>query len=107
MEEIMTLRNLHSKCHCFADKVKNCWGGEKCLGQAGPLSNKGQAGRIKICQVTGDRKLCARMASMGVYPGIEAELICPENGSQCILKIQGSTISLDRSVSENILVSAI
>jgi Fe2+ transport system protein FeoA len=47
------------------------------------------------------------MASMGVYPGIEADLICPENGGQCILKIQGSTLSLDKSVSENILVSAI
>ncbi len=47
------------------------------------------------------------MASMGVYPGIEADLICPESGGQCILKIQGSTLSLDKSVSENILVSAI
>jgi len=47
------------------------------------------------------------MASMGVYPGIEAELICPENGSQCILKVQGGTISLDSSVSDNILVSAV
>lgn len=87
--------------------MKNCWGGEKCLGQVNPLSKTDQAGRIRICQVTGDRKLCARMASMGVYPGIEAELICPENGSHCILKIQGGTISLDRSVSENILVSAL
>lgn len=107
MEEIMSFRKMHSKCFCFADKLKSCWGEEKCLKQVGPLANKGQAGRIKICRITGDRKLCARMASMGVYPGIEAELICPENGSQCILKIQGSTISLDRSVSENILVSAI
>lgn len=107
MEEIMSLRELHTKCHCFADKMKSCLAGEKCLKPVGPLSNKGQAGRVRICQVTGDRKLCARMASMGVYPGIEAELICPENGSQCILKIQGSTLSLDRSVSQNILVSAL
>ena len=103
----MYLGKLSKKCHCWAGKVKTCWEKDSCPRQVSPLSGKGQAGKIRICQITGDRKLCARMASMGVYPGIEAELICPENGRQCILKIQGSTISLDRSVSENILVSGI
>jgi hypothetical protein len=45
------------------------------------------------------------MAAMGLYPGTEAELLCPENSSQCILKIHGGTICLDRAFSENILVS--
>jgi ferrous iron transport protein A len=106
MEGIMHFRKLQHGCHCFADKVKNCWGRE-CHETIAPLSKKGKAGRVKICKVTGDRRLCARMASMGLYPGIEAELICPENGSQCILKIEGGTISLDSSVSDNILVSAV
>lgn len=103
----MSWRKLHSRCNCFADKVKNCWTEKKCRQHVSPLADRGQSGKIRICQVTGDRKLCARMASMGVYPGIEADLICPEMGGQCILKIQGSTLSLDRSVSENILVSAV
>lgn len=107
MEEIMFLRKMPKTCHKLADKVKNCLSEKKCLRQVGPLSDKGKSGKIRICQVTGDRKLCARMASMGVYPGLEADLICPENGGQCLLKIQGSTLSLDRSVSENILVSTI
>jgi hypothetical protein len=47
------------------------------------------------------------MASLGLYPGIEAEILCPEGGSQCLLKIQGGTISLDRTVTANILVSGI
>ena len=103
----MHLRDLHHGCHCFADRMRKCWGKDNCPDPVTPLSKKGKAGRIRICKVTGDRRLCARMASMGVYPGIEAEIICPENGSQCILKIEGGTISLDNSVSDNILVTAL
>ncbi len=103
----MDLRDLHHGCHCLANRVRNCWGKEKCSESVAPLSQKGRTGRIRIRKVTGDRRLCARMASMGVYPGIEAEVICPENGSQCILKIEGGTISLDNSVSDNILVTAL
>jgi ferrous iron transport protein A len=44
------------------------------------------------------------MADLGLYPGTEAELICQENGSQCILKVNGGTICLDQSITENILV---
>ncbi len=103
----MTFGKLHRKCHGLANKVRTCWREEKCHRRVSPLSHTCQPGRIKICHITGDRKLCARMASMGVYPGIEAELICTENGSQCILKVGGGTLSLDMSISDNILVSAI
>lgn len=73
--------------------------------QTQPLSKLCQAGKIRICKVTGDRKLCARMAAMGLYPGTEAELLCPESCGQCIVKIHGGRVCLDRSLTENILVS--
>jgi len=47
------------------------------------------------------------MASMGVYPGVEADIICAEHGHRCLLKVHGGTISLDPDMSENILVSTI
>jgi hypothetical protein len=47
------------------------------------------------------------MASLGVYPGEEAELLCPENGAQCLLKLQGTTLSLDSHTTKNILVTEI
>jgi Fe2+ transport system protein FeoA len=62
---------------------------------------------VKVCKVTGDRKICARMASMGLYPGVEADIICSESGSQCLLKINGGTISLDSDVSDNIFVTSL
>lgn len=90
---------------CFADKVKNCFGRNRCaLGEA-PASLKNCKGKVKVCKVNGDRKICARMASMGLYPGVEADIICAENGSQCLLKVNGGTISLDPAISENILVT--
>lgn len=90
----------------IAVAVRPCCKGNICEQQISPLSTLCVAGRIRICKVQGDRKLCARMAAMGLYPGIEGELLCPDNGSQCILRVDGGRFCLDRSMSENILVSA-
>lgn len=72
-----------------------------------PLSKNCGRGRKKICKITGDRKMCARMAAMGMYPGEEVNVICANEGSQCILRTSGGTISLDRMTSENILVESL
>ena len=45
------------------------------------------------------------MAAMGVYPGLEAELVCPADGGQCILKVNDSTICLDEDITDKIIVS--
>lgn len=92
---------------CFADKFRNCFGWGRCNDQVTPLSKRARTGRVKVCKVTGDRKICARMASMGLYPGVEADVICSETGSQCLLKVNGGTISLDSDVSDNIYVSGL
>lgn len=107
----MTFKTLKNKCSCLADKVKKCTRQPLGLDQSAqknvtPLSETGRSGRLKICKITGDRKLCTRMASLGVYPGEEIELLCPENGSQCLLKLQGGTLVLDSNTSRNILVTA-
>jgi Fe2+ transport system protein FeoA len=91
----------------MADKIKDCVQPSPCPRQTIPLSESSHSGRVRICKITGDRKLCARMASIGVYPGNEAELLCPENGSQCLLKLQGATLSLDSNTSKNILVTSV
>ncbi len=104
----MTFKQLNRKCCCFAGKVKQRLGRGRCAAeQIMPLSRIRHHGRKRICKITGDRKLCARMASLGFYPGEEVELLCNENESQCILKIQGGTISLDNTASKNILVQSI
>ncbi|MCF8056866.1 MAG: ferrous iron transport protein A [Desulfocapsa sp.] len=105
----MTLKEINKKCCCLAKKVQKCAGNSRCnrQGHQGPLSENCQAGKVKICKITGDRKLCARMASLGVLPGEVAELLCPQNSSQCLLKIRGGTLSLDQSTSNNIIVQSV
>ncbi len=71
-----------------------------------PLSQACCQGRLKVCKITGDRRLCARMASLGLLPGSEVELLCPVQGRQCMLKVNGGTISLDGIAAENILVTS-
>lgn len=47
------------------------------------------------------------MAAMGLYPGVEADVICSNAGSQCLLKINGGTISLGPEVSNNVFVTSL
>lgn len=101
----MTFKRLNRKCASLADKMMNCVKKSDCPKQVSPLSESCRSGRLKICKITGDRKHCARMASLGFYPGEELELLCPENGSQCLLKLQGATLSLDSNTTKNIMVS--
>ncbi len=103
----MTLKELNKKCGCIAQKIQMCRKGGRCNKHHGPLSENCQAGKVKICKLTGDRRHCARMASLGVRPGEEAELICPQTGSQCLLKIHGGTLSLDQGTSDNIIVQSV
>lgn len=103
----MTIKEINRKCCSLALKLKKCKQGKQCKKHHGPLSETCQAGKLKICRLTGDRKECAKMAALGVLPGQEAELICSPAGSQCLLKIHGSTLSLDRNTSNNIIVESI
>ncbi len=107
LENEMVHRRRKGNCHCFAQRVKNCFVKKQCSNSIVPLSKKSRTGKIKVCKVTGNRKICARMASMGLYPGVEADIICSENGSQCVLKVNGGTISLDSDVSANIYVASV
>lgn len=99
-------RRKNGEC-CFTDKIRKCFSRQRCGDLIAPLSRRSKTGRIKVCKVTGDRKICARMASMGLYPGVEADVICSETGSRCLLKINGGTISLGPEVSDNILVTSL
>ena len=78
---------------------------EICPDDAKPLSKACGCERFKVCKVRGDRKLCARMAQLGVLPGSEIELICSIQSQNCMVKVKGSTISLDQLSADNIMVT--
>lgn len=71
------------------------------------LSEACACGRMKICKIEGDRKQCARIASIGLRTGEEIDLICSETGSNCIFKIHGGTISLDNDTTKKIFVTPV
>ncbi|WP_028582947.1 FeoA family protein [Desulfogranum mediterraneum] len=71
------------------------------------LAEACSCGRLKVCRVNGDRKNCARMAHLGLLPGTEIELLCKGGGDQCMVKINGGTISLDRSIATQIMVAPV
>lgn len=70
-----------------------------------PLSAKRTCGRTKVCSISGDRKHCARLAAMGLYPGNEIELVSAPNGENCLVRVHGGTISIDRDTLDQIVVT--
>lgn len=101
------MRRFKPNCCRFTDRIKNCPGRKGKKEGMTTLSKNCSTGKKKIYKITGDRKLCGRMASLGVFPGGEIEVIYGERGSQCLLKVQGCTLSLDTITSDNILVESL
>lgn len=71
-----------------------------------PLDQARPGCRLKVQKVAGGRHLCGRMAAMGIYPGVELELLCAGCDSPCLVRLKGGTLSLGKGVSEMILVTA-
>lgn len=93
---------------CFRRKESRCCKSFQELdAQAQPLSAAPMGKRFRIAGIKGGRRLCARMAAMGVYPGAEMELLCAGCGSPCLIKVRGGTLSLGAGVSDKILVTAV
>ncbi len=101
-------REQFDKTCCFFKGLKNkCRQKRKRGRRSCPLNESHCNGKVKVCAVTGDRKTCARMAHLGFLPGQEVELICKSNRNQCLVKVNGGTISLDHITAENILVAPV
>lgn len=100
-------RNRH--CHRLAGEVlANRPGCRRKMMFAGeqPLAMAGCGRRLKVCHIGGGRGVCARMAAMGIFPGQEVELVCAADRSRCLVRLNGSTVSLGDGAAENILVRA-
>jgi ferrous iron transport protein A len=93
-----------------------CWkqkNGLKCGGTDGGdfcgvlLSNARPGERCKVAGIQGGRHLCARMAAMGIYPGVEMEVVCAGCNCPCLVRVHGCTLSLGSGLSNKILVTSV
>jgi ferrous iron transport protein A len=104
----MTKEPAEASCLLLSDIQTQCLRRKKCgnrAAQAGtPLPETCCNSRLRVCAINGDRHICAKMAHLGVLPGSELELLCKGGGQQCMIKVNGGTISLDAPTAANILV---
>jgi ferrous iron transport protein A len=82
-----------------------CEEGLKSDGGGAPLCRVKSGCKVKVACVEGGRKLCARMAALGIYPGVEMQLLCNGCGFPCMVRINGGTLSLGDGISEKIFVT--
>ncbi len=71
-----------------------------------PLARAGCGRRLKISRIAGGRRVCARMAALGIFPGQEVELVCAADRARCLVRLNGSTVSLGDGAAEKIVVTA-
>ncbi|MGO9312526.1 MAG: FeoA family protein [Syntrophobacteraceae bacterium] len=65
-----------------------------------PLCKAESGKKVKVACVNGERGLCARMAALGIYPGVEMLMLC----SGCV-RVNGGTLSLGKEISNKIFVT--
>lgn len=90
----------------------NCRKGRRCCASGGgerndgvlPLAEAPTGRRLRVACLGGGRHFCARMASMGIYPGVEMELVCSSCGSPCLVRVHGGMLSLGAGLSRDIMV---
>ena len=83
-----------------------CCDPDRVSGKAPLTLAEAKPGRsLQVKSIEGGRSLCARMAALGIYPGVELELLCSGCGAPCLVKVRGSTLSLGAGVSRKIKVA--
>ena len=87
-----------NRCACRESEVLDS--------SAVPLSDARAGQRFKVAGIEGGRHLCARMAAMGIYPGVEMEVVCGGCNCPCLVRVHGCTLSLGAGLSEKILVTS-
>jgi ferrous iron transport protein A len=63
--------------------------------------------RFRVAGIEGGRGICSRMAAMGIYPGVEMEVVCSGYGCSYMVRVHGSTLSLGKGVSDKIFVTTV
>lgn len=105
----MTKDQPEPTCHLLSDIAAQCLHRKRCahgtVTKGTPLPEACCKGRMRVCAINGDRQTCAKMANLGVMPGSELELLCKGGGQQCMIKINGGTISLDARTAAHIMVA--
>jgi ferrous iron transport protein A len=91
---------------CWPKEDCNCCGRRIGSEPALPLSNAKSGQRCKVASIEGGRGVCGRMAAMGIYPGVEMEVLCGGCDAPCLVRVHGSTLSLGHGVSNKILVTS-
>lgn len=69
-----------------------------------PLADARPGHPVEVKAIEGGRKLCARMAALGIYPGVVLEPLCSSCGAPCLVKVRGATLSLGIGISRKIMV---
>jgi Fe2+ transport system protein FeoA len=105
----MTKDQSETACLLLSEMTAQCYRHLNCGTRTAlsgtPLAETCCKGRLRVCAINGDRQTCAKMANLGVLPGSELELLCRGGGQQCMIKINGGTLSLDAPTAANILVA--
>ena len=69
-----------------------------------PLTMAEAGKTVRLMAIQSGRQLQARLAVMGLTPGIEIEVIRNDSHGHCIVAVRGSRVMLGRGMAQKIIV---
>lgn len=76
-------------------------------GKVLPLSETRPGDVVRLVRLNGGRRMCARLAHMGLYPGVQVTIVSGGEGAPVIIRKGQSTISIGKGMSGKILVEKV
>ncbi len=71
-----------------------------------PLSQAKAGDRVLVAQLQGGRRLCSRLADMGIIPGAVLCVVQSICAGPAIISIRGERMALGQGMAEKVLVRA-
>ncbi|SFM84105.1 FeoA family protein [Thermodesulforhabdus norvegica] len=97
----MLMKDDNPKCGLFYESRGGSTSGRE---EVIPLSETKPGDQVRLVRLDGGRLMCARLAHMGLYPGVQVTVVSGGRGAPVIVRKGHSTISIGRGMSRKILV---
>jgi len=69
-----------------------------------PLSGVSEGARVRLVGIDAGRRLSARLAAMGLVPGVEILVVTNRGAGPAVVEVKGTRLALGRGMARKIVV---
>ena len=72
-----------------------------------PLSKLKKNDKAIVTKINGGCRMCSRLVSLGILPGVELEVCSANNFGYIIIKVMGCSLGIGRGMTSKIMVKLV